>query len=122
MPSTPTAIKYAPRPPRFTCAVAGDLTIWALPAFETADPPGRASRRDQRSRLPARAEKSKSPRRQGKSIGSLLTPQTLRKRQAGVGCSRGLTSFERHGRSDEEVAIVVARATLEAIEPTRWKW
>jgi antitoxin (DNA-binding transcriptional repressor) of toxin-antitoxin stability system len=36
MPSTPTGIKFAPRPPRFTCAVAGALTIWARPTSETA--------------------------------------------------------------------------------------
>lgn len=43
MPSTPTAIKYAPRLPGFTYAVAGDLTIWARPTFETVglNPPRR---------------------------------------------------------------------------------
>src|ERR1700730_9089692 len=43
MPSTPTAIKYAPRLPGFTYAVAGGLTIWARPTFDTVglNPPRR---------------------------------------------------------------------------------
>jgi hypothetical protein len=35
MPSTPIGIKFAPPPPGFTHAVAGALTIWARPVFET---------------------------------------------------------------------------------------
>jgi len=48
MPSTPIAIKYTPRLPGFTYAVAGGPTIWARRTFETVglDPPETFRNRD----------------------------------------------------------------------------
>ena len=53
MPSTPTGIKFAPRPPRFTYAVAGALTIWARPTSETVglNPLGRDLHRSRPSAI-----------------------------------------------------------------------